>query len=69
MMEPEQVHIGQRIRVNVPGVGDHGQLGMIKKVQGRACYILLDWDQHPLRVVMFYAGDLDRVPNELLPAR
>ncbi len=63
-MEPEQVHVGQRIQVNVPGVGDHGQVGTIKKVKGRACYIHLDWDQRPLRLVVFYAADLDRVLDE-----
>lgn len=62
-MEAEQVRVGQRIRVNVPGVGDHGQVGTIKRVQGGKCYIHLDWDQRQQHVVVFYAADLERVPD------
>ena len=62
-MELEQVHVGQRIRVNFPHAGDHGQVGTIMKVRSGKCYIHLDWDERPQRVVMFYAGDLDRVTD------
>ena len=68
-MEQEHVHVGQRIRINVPGVGDHGQVGTVKKLRGNQCFIHLDWDQHLQHTVMFYAADLDRVPNELMPLR
>jgi hypothetical protein len=68
-MELEQVRVGQRIRVNVPGVGDHGQVGTIKKVRGTKCDIHLDWDQRPWHVVMFYAADLDCVVDEPVPPR
>ena len=67
-MEPEQVWIGQRVRVNVPGVGDHGQVGTIKKLHGGRCYVHLDWDQRFQHVVMFYPADLDHVPDEPAPA-
>jgi hypothetical protein len=63
-MEQEHVHHGQRIRINVPGIGDHGQVGTIKKIRGNQCFVHLDWDQHHQRTVMFYAADLDRVPDE-----
>jgi len=62
-MEVAHVHVGQRIRVNVPGIGDHGQLGTIKKVRGNQCFVRLDWDQRLQHVVMFYAADLDLVPD------
>jgi hypothetical protein len=64
MMEQEHVHVGQRIRVNVPGVGDHGQVGTVKKLRGNQCFVHLDWDQRLQHTVMFYAADLDRVPDE-----
>jgi len=67
-MEAAHVHVGQRIRVNVPGLGDHGQLGTIKKVRGNQCFVRLDWDQRLQHVVLFYAKDLEPVPNEPLPA-
>ena len=68
-MDVPQVYVGQRIRVNVPGIGDHEQRGTIKKIRGNQCFVHLDWDQRPQRVVMFYATDLDPVPSEPLPAR
>ena len=46
-MELEQVRFGQRVRVNVPGIGDHGQLGTVKKVLGNKCFVHLDWDPEP----------------------
>ena len=68
-MEQEHVRVGQRIRVNVPGMGDHGQVGTIKKLRGGGCYVHLDWDERPQRVVLFYATDLERMPDEPVPAR
>jgi hypothetical protein len=68
-MEQEQVRVGQRIRVHVPGVGDHGQVGTIRKVRGNRCFVHLDWDARPWHTVMFYAKDLDTVPLEPLPKR
>jgi hypothetical protein len=47
----------------MPGLGDHGQVGTIKKLRGGRCYVHLDWDTQPLHVVWFYAADLDRVPD------
>ena len=69
IMEQEQVRVGQRIRVNMPGAGDHGQVGTIKKVRGGNCYVHLDWDQRQQHVVLFYATDLEPIPDEPLPAR
>ncbi len=67
-MQQEHVRVGQRIRVNVPGMGDHGQVGTIKKVRGNKCYVHLDWDERPWHVVMFYPADLELVPDDALPA-
>jgi hypothetical protein len=64
-MKQEDVAYGQRIRINLPGVGNHGQVGTIKRVRGGMCSIHLDWDQRPQHVVMFYAGDLDLVADKL----
>ena len=63
-MELEQVKYGQRIRVNMPGIGDHGQVGTVKKIMGTRCYVHLDWDERRQRVVWFYAGDLELLPDE-----
>ncbi len=63
-MQLEHVRVGQRIRVNVPGMGDHGQVGTIKRVQGNRCYVHLDWDARPQHVTLFYAWDLDLIPDE-----
>ena len=68
-MEQEQVRFGQRIRVNAPGMGDHGQVGTIKKVRDDKCYVHLDWDERLLHVVWFYAADLERLPDAPQPAR
>jgi hypothetical protein len=64
IMELQQVRYGQRIRVNVPGIGDHGQIGTVKKVRDGRCYVHLDWDERPHHVVMLYAADLDLIPDE-----
>jgi len=68
-MKLEQVRVGQRIRVNVPGVGDHGQLGTVKKVRDNRCYVHVDRDQTPSHVVLFYAADLEQAPDEPLRQR
>ena len=68
-MDVEQVRVGQRIRVQVPGLGDHGQAGTIRKVRGSRCYVHLDWDERPQHVVWFYATDLEQVPDEPVPTR
>ncbi|MDP9314886.1 MAG: hypothetical protein M3R24_29110 [Chloroflexota bacterium] len=67
-MEMKDVQYGQRIRVNVPGAGDHGQCGTVKKVRGGACSVHLDWDCRPQHVVVFYPADLDLLPNEPVPS-
>lgn len=64
-MQQEDVHYGQRIRINLPGVGDHGQVGTVKRVRGGICSIHLDWDRRPQHVVVFYAADLDVVADKL----
>ena len=46
-MASEELHVGQRIRVNVPGIGDDGQLGTIKRVRGDKYDVHLDWDDQP----------------------
>lgn len=63
-MQLEDVRYGQRVRVNLPGAGDHGQIGTVKRVRGGACSVHLDWDQRPQHVVGFYAADLDQLPDE-----
>lgn len=63
-MESEQVRVGQRIRVNMPGLGDHGQLGTVKRIQYQGCYIHLDWDPRPYHVVLHYPADLEGVPDD-----
>ncbi|MDQ5853711.1 MAG: hypothetical protein M3380_16915 [Chloroflexota bacterium] len=68
-MEVEQVRVGQRIRVHEHGLGDHGQVGTIRKVRGSRCYVHLDWDERPQHIVWFYATDLEQVPDEPIPSR
>lgn len=64
-MKPEDVRYGQRIQVNLPGIGDHGHVGTVKKVRGSMCSIHLDRDQRPEHVIVLYAADLDQLPDEL----
>jgi hypothetical protein len=64
LMQLEQVKSGQRIRVNLPGLGDHGQVGTIRKIWNDRCYVHLDWDQRASHVVWFYAADLDLLSNQ-----
>jgi hypothetical protein len=66
-MEQEQFAVGQRIRVDAPGLGDHGQLGTVKKVLNNRYYVHLDWDERPQHVALFYAADLKRIVNEPAP--
>ena len=63
-MELDQVQVGHRVRVNLPGLGDHGQVGTIKKVLNNRIYVHLDWDERPQHVTVFYAADLERLPDE-----
>ena len=63
----EQAHFGQRVRVNLPGAGDHGQEGTIKKVRNGQCYVHLDWDHRLQHLVMFYATDLEHLSDAVLP--
>ena len=68
-MELEQVQVGQRVRVNYPGVGDHGQVGTVKDVQDGRCHVHLDWDERPQHTAWFYAEQLDLVPDAPTSAR
>ncbi len=63
-MKREDVQYDQRVRVNVPGMGDHGHVGTVKRVRGGACSVHLDRDQRPRHLVVFFAADLDRVADE-----
>ena len=65
----EQAQFGQRIRVSLPGAGDHGKVGTIKKVRDGRCYVHLDWDQRLQHLVWFYPADLEPVPDEPPPER
>ena len=67
-MNRDDVRYGQRIRVNLPGVGDHGQLGTVTRIWGSFCSIHLDWDEQPQHVVVLYARDLDLLSAEPLNA-
>ncbi len=63
-MEPEQVQVGQRVRVNFPHAGDHGRIGTIMKVRDGKCYVHVDWDERLQHVVMFMPQDLELLPDE-----
>ena len=63
-MKLEEVRYGQRVQVHVPGAGDNGQVGTITRVRDTRCFVHLDWDQRPRHAVVFYAADLERVPDE-----
>lgn len=63
-MKLDQVKYGQRIRVNMPGAGDHGKVGIIKRVRGLDCYVHLDWDQRPEHQVVFSPAYLDLESTE-----
>ena len=65
-MKREDVRYDQRVRVNVPGVGDHGQVGTVKRIRGGVCSVHLDRDQRPRHLFVFFAGDLDPVADERL---
>ncbi len=65
-MKREDVQYDQRVRVNVPGMGDHGHVGTVKRIRGGACSVHLDRDQRPRHLVVFFAADLDRVTDERL---
>jgi hypothetical protein len=63
-MKQEQVQFGQRIRLHLPGTGDDGQLGTVRRVRGLRCYVHLDWDQRMEHVIVCYAPDLELVGEE-----
>ena len=65
-MNRDDVRYGQRIRVNLPGVGDHGHIGTVKRIWGSFCSVHLDRDERPHRVVVLYARDLDLLRDEPL---
>lgn len=67
-MKREDIRYGQRVRVDVPGIGDHGYVGTVKKIRGGVCSVHMDRDRQPQHLVVFFAGDLDRVADEQLPA-
>ncbi len=63
-MDLDQVVYGDRVRVNLPGLGDHGQVGTVTKVRDRKCYVHLDWDERRQHMVWFYAADLEPVHDD-----
>jgi hypothetical protein len=63
-MNMDQVQYGQRVRVNMPGLGDHGQAGTVKKVRSGWCHVDLDWDHRQQHLVLFYPQDLELLPEE-----
>ena len=67
-MNREDVDYGQRSRVDLPGVGDHGQVGTVTRVRGNLCSIHRDRDAHPHRVVVLYARDREQIGDEPLDA-
>ena len=67
IMEQEAFGYGQRVRVQVSGLGDDGQVGTIKKVRNNRYYVHLDWDERPQHLAMFYAADLERLGDEPVP--
>ena len=68
-MDLEQVRFGQRVRVQVPGIGDHGKVGTIKKVLNNRIYVHLDGDERPQHTALFYAADLELMPDEPVSPR
>jgi hypothetical protein len=52
-----------------PASGIMGNSARSKKVRGNQCFVRLDWDQRLQHVVMFYAKDLDPVPDTSPPVR
>jgi hypothetical protein len=64
MMEQEALGFGQRVRVHVPGLGDDGKVGTIKKVRNNRYYVHLDWDERPQHLALFYAADLEPIRDE-----
>jgi hypothetical protein len=67
-MQLNGLRVGQRIRVDVPGIGDNGQVGTIKKVLGNRCFVHLEWDERRQHLVVFYAADLEPIETESAPA-
>ncbi len=63
-MEQKHFEYGQRVRVIMPGIGDHGQLGTFKKMLKGWCYVHLDWDVHQQHLTQFYPEDIEAVDPE-----
>lgn len=63
-MKREDARYDQRVRVNVPGVGDHGHVGTVKRIRGGVCSVHLDRDQRPRHLFVYFAGDLDPIVDE-----
>jgi hypothetical protein len=63
-MELQQLAYGQRVRVIMPGIGDHGQLGTFKKMHNGWCYVHLDWDVRRQHLTQFYPEDIEAVATE-----
>lgn len=59
-MELAEAGYGERIRVNMPGTGDHRRVGTIKRVKDGKVYIHLDWDERLQHLIMFFPWNLDR---------
>lgn len=63
-MQQQDVRYGQRIRINLPGIGDHEQVGTVKKVSSHMCSVHLDWDKRPQHVIIVYTANLDLIPDQ-----
>ncbi len=63
-MRQDDVQYGQRIRVNLPGVGDHGHVGTVKRIRGAVCSVHMDRDLRPHHVLVVYASDLDLLADD-----
>jgi hypothetical protein len=65
-MKREDVQPGQRIRINLPGAGDHGHIGTVKRIRGSVCSVHMDRDQRSHHVVVVYANDVDLLADDTL---
>jgi hypothetical protein len=63
-MERKDIQYGQRIRINLPGVGDHGQIGTVKRIRGGVCSVHLDRDQRPHHLLVVYTSDVDLLVDD-----
>lgn len=62
-MKREDVQYGQRIRINLPGVGDHGHIGTVKRIRGGVCSVHMDRDQRPHHMLVVLASDLEQLAD------